>query len=80
MASPLHSVARQLVSKVATLHDLKDALLRDISAKAGVVLEREPEPGEEHVQPPRPPAIPQPREATTGHASGWSPQNPWGPE
>jgi hypothetical protein len=80
MADPLHSVARQLVSKVATLHDLKDALLRDISAKASIVLEREPESDVEHVQPPRPPAIPQPREATTGHTPGWSPQNPWRPE
>ncbi|WP_241518681.1 N-6 DNA methylase [Streptomyces sp. CB03238] len=65
LADPLHTVARQLVSKVATLHDLKDALLRDIAAKADVVLEQEAEPGEEHVHPTRPPAIPQPREVTT---------------
>ncbi|MFE4021758.1 hypothetical protein ACFXPZ_30865 [Streptomyces sp. NPDC059101] len=38
MTDPLHAVARQLVSKSATLHELKDALLHDISAKAGVLL------------------------------------------
>ncbi|MDI3420320.1 restriction endonuclease subunit S domain-containing protein [Streptomyces luteolus] len=73
IADPLHSVARQLVSKIATLHDLKGALLRDISAKADVVLDREPELNEEYLQPPE---IPQPRESTNGHTSGWSPQNP----
>lgn len=52
MTDPLHAVARQLVSESATLHDLKDALLRDISAKAGVLLEQEAEPDEERVYPP----------------------------
>ena len=31
--------ARLLVAKIATLHTLRDALLRDISAKAGVLRE-----------------------------------------
>jgi len=77
---PLHAVARQLVSESATLHDLKDALLRDISAKAGVLLEQEAEPDEERVYPPRPSMVPTPREATTGHESGWSPENRRAPE
>ncbi|MFF4179900.1 hypothetical protein [Streptomyces sp. NPDC001750] len=80
MTDPLHAVARQLVSKVATLHDLKDALLRDISAKAGAVLEQKEEPDEERVYPTRPPVIPPTRKASTGHESGWSPENLWGPE
>ncbi|WP_052499174.1 hypothetical protein [Streptomyces vietnamensis] len=80
VADPLHAVARQLVSEVVTLHDLKDALLRDISAKAGAVLERDPEPDDMHLRPTRAPAIPQPRRATDGHASGWSPEHPWGSE
>ncbi|MCJ0868537.1 hypothetical protein [Streptomyces sp. AP-93] len=50
MAEPPHAVARLLMSKTETLHALRDALLRDISAKAGVL--REPSA--------------QPREATTG--------------
>ncbi|WP_327215368.1 hypothetical protein OG483_17565 [[Kitasatospora] papulosa] len=55
MTDPLHAVARQLVSESATLHGLKDALLRDISAKAGVLLEQEAEPDEERVYPPSAP-------------------------
>ncbi|GAA1927035.1 hypothetical protein GCM10009716_38880 [Streptomyces sodiiphilus] len=39
MADPLHTMARLLVAKIATLHTLRDALLRDISAKAGVLRE-----------------------------------------
>jgi type I restriction enzyme S subunit len=35
---PLHAVARQLISANATLHGLKDALLRDISAKVNAVV------------------------------------------
>ncbi|MFF3650356.1 hypothetical protein ACFYXV_17190 [Streptomyces sp. NPDC002181] len=80
LADPLHAVARQLVSKIATLHDLRDALLRDISAKAAVVMARDADPGEEHVLPTRPSAIPPPREATGGHAPGWFSEDPWGPE
>nr|WSZ97516.1 hypothetical protein OH820_19320 [Streptomyces sp. NBC_00857] len=49
MTDPLHAVARQLVSESATLHDLKDALLRDISAKAGVLLGQETETAEERI-------------------------------
>ncbi|GAB2957547.1 hypothetical protein GCM10023080_016360 [Streptomyces pseudoechinosporeus] len=80
MTDPLHAVARQLVSESATLHDLKDALLRDISTKAGVLLEQEAEPDEKRVYPPRPSVVPSPREATTGHESGWSPENRRVPE
>ncbi|MDX3357975.1 hypothetical protein PV703_32750, partial [Streptomyces sp. ME01-24h] len=36
-ADPLHTVARELLSRIATLHSLRDALLHDISAKAGVL-------------------------------------------
>ncbi|MFJ6298890.1 hypothetical protein ACIQJX_36770 [Streptomyces griseoviridis] len=75
LTDPLHAMARQLVSEIATLHDLKDALLRDISAKAGVLLEQEAEPDEERVNVPRPSMVPTPREAATGHESGWSPEN-----
>nr|WSZ15716.1 hypothetical protein OH837_21490 [Streptomyces canus] len=75
MTDPLHAMARQLVSESATLHDLKDALLRDISAKASVLLEQEAELDEERVCPPRPSMVPAPREATTSHESGWSPEN-----
>ncbi|MFC9271114.1 hypothetical protein ACFTXJ_25500 [Streptomyces zhihengii] len=44
MAEPLHATARLLVAKIATLHALRDALLHDISAKAGVLQERAVEP------------------------------------
>ncbi|MFE3659708.1 hypothetical protein [Streptomyces sp. NPDC059165] len=80
MTDPLHAMARQLVSESATLYDLKNALLRDISAKAGILLEQEAEPDEEHVRPPRPSMVPTPREATTSHQSGWSPENRRAPE
>ncbi|MFF5669769.1 hypothetical protein ACFY8S_06440 [Streptomyces hygroscopicus] len=73
MTDPLHAMARQLVSESATLHDLRDALLRDISAKARMLLEQEAEPDEERVHPPQPSIVPTPSEAATGHESGWSP-------
>ncbi|MFJ7326667.1 hypothetical protein ACIQVN_10510 [Streptomyces cyaneofuscatus] len=38
-AEPLHKAAQLLVSRIATLHDLRNALLRDISAKAGILRE-----------------------------------------
>lgn len=38
-AEPLHEAAQLLVSRIATLHDLRNALLRDISAKAGILRE-----------------------------------------
>lgn len=47
MAEPLHATARLHISKIATLHNLRDALLRDISAKAGVLREPAAQPGEE---------------------------------
>ncbi len=71
VADPLHAVARQLISKVATLHDLKDALLRDISAKARDVLEEEAESGDEDVDATHSLIFPAQREVTTDHESGW---------
>ncbi|WP_030547582.1 hypothetical protein, partial [Streptomyces albus] len=53
-AGPLHAAARLLVSKIATLHDLRDALLRDISAKAGVLREPIAEREERSAGVPRP--------------------------
>jgi type I restriction enzyme S subunit len=38
VADPHHAIARKLVAESRTLYDLKDALLRDISARAGVLL------------------------------------------
>ncbi|MCX4692410.1 hypothetical protein [Streptomyces sp. NBC_01408] len=80
MAEPLHAVARLLISKIATLHALRDALLRDISAKAGVLREPAAEPGEEGAFTPRPAAVPPTREGKTGNESGWSPENRRVPE
>ncbi|MFE5124974.1 hypothetical protein [Streptomyces sp. NPDC056669] len=56
MADPLHAVARLLVAKIATLHTLRDALLRDISAKAGVLREPTAEQEEQGTPAPRPTA------------------------
>jgi type I restriction enzyme S subunit len=61
MADPLHAVARLLVAKIATLHTMRDALLRDISAKAGVLRDPAAEPEEQGTPAPRPP-----RARTTG--------------
>ncbi|KOU31472.1 hypothetical protein ADK53_25585 [Streptomyces sp. WM6373] len=45
MTDPLHSVAKKLATESRTLYDLKDALLRDISARSGVLSEEQtPEP------------------------------------
>ncbi|WP_405686594.1 hypothetical protein [Streptomyces sp. NBC_00057] len=74
MAEPLHATARLLVSKIATLHNLRDALLRDISAKAGVLREPAAQPGEEGALAPHPTAFPAPRGGKTGHEPGWSPE------
>ncbi|MFI9580384.1 hypothetical protein ACIHCQ_00680 [Streptomyces sp. NPDC052236] len=74
MAEPLHATARLLVSKIATLHNLRDALLRDISAKAGVLREPAAQPGEEGSLTPRPTGVPAPRGGKTGNESGWSPE------
>ncbi|MFE4373620.1 hypothetical protein ACFRMN_36360 [Streptomyces sp. NPDC056835] len=73
-AEPLHAVARLLVSKIATLHALRDALLRDISAKAGVLREPATGPGEEVALTPHPAAVPAPRGGKRGNESGWSPE------
>ncbi|MEV6530491.1 hypothetical protein AB0M86_12975 [Streptomyces sp. NPDC051639] len=53
MADPLHAVARLLGAKTVTLHTLRDALLRDISAKAGVLREPTTEPEEQSAPAPR---------------------------
>ncbi|BCB73684.1 hypothetical protein GCM10022251_77270 [Phytohabitans flavus] len=45
-AEPLHAMAKKLVTESRTLYNLKDALLRDISARASVFMEEEaPESG-----------------------------------
>ncbi|WP_258016645.1 hypothetical protein [Streptomyces sp. AJS327] len=64
MADPLHAVARLLVAKITTLHTLRDALLRDISAKAGFLREPTAEPEMQSVPAPRPTAGPAPRGMT----------------
>jgi type I restriction enzyme S subunit len=76
MTDPLHAMAKQLISESATLHNLKDALLRDISAKADALLEQEAEPDKKRV----PSIVPTAREATTGHESGWSPEHRRAPQ
>jgi type I restriction enzyme S subunit len=42
VAGPLHAMARKLAAESSTLYDLKDALLRDISARASALLEELP--------------------------------------
>ncbi|MFH8490183.1 hypothetical protein [Streptomyces longisporoflavus] len=64
---PLHTAARLLVSKIATLHALRDALFRDISAKAGVLREPTAEPGERSAGT----ASPAPRIRHNLYESGW---------
>lgn len=71
VADPLHAVARQLISKVATLHDLKDALLHDISARTRDVLEQEAESSDEDVDATHSPTFPAQGEVTADHESGW---------
>jgi type I restriction enzyme S subunit len=73
-AEPLHTMARLLVSKIATLHALRDALLRDISAKAGVLREPTAEPEEQGARAPRLTEVPAPRGGRTGNESGWPPE------
>ncbi|WP_431034933.1 hypothetical protein ACQYWQ_14085 [Streptomyces sp. P6-2-1] len=63
-AEPLHATAQLLVSKVATLHTLRDALLRDIAAKAGIL--REPKADAQQA----PVAVPGPRGSGTGYEQG----------
>ncbi|MEU1099522.1 hypothetical protein ABZ408_00820 [Streptomyces tibetensis] len=60
-AEPLHAAARLLVAKITTLHTLRDALLRDISAKAGVLRESTTEPEDQGAPAPRPTAAPAPQ-------------------
>ncbi|MFG2841667.1 hypothetical protein ACGF12_00615 [Kitasatospora sp. NPDC048296] len=69
---PLHAVAKQLVSASTTLHDLKDALLRDISARANALPEQEAESHEESAYPSLPAVVHTSLEAETNHESGWS--------
>ncbi|MBP0456019.1 hypothetical protein [Streptomyces montanisoli] len=79
MTEPLHAAARHLVAKIATLHTLRDALLRDISAKAGALREPTAEPEERGAPAPRPPRPPR-HGSMTGNESGWSPENRWAHE
>lgn len=76
VAEPLHATARLLVSKISTLHALRDALLRDISAKAGVL--REPEEPEQP-SPGTPPltAVPAPRRKGGLDETGWGQEARW---
>lgn len=76
-AEPLHAVARLLVSRIATLNALRDALLRDISAKAGILRDPTVEPGEQGTGTPRPTAISVPRAGRPDNKSGWSPEARW---
>lgn len=78
LTDPPHSMARFLVAEIATPHALRDALPRDISAKAGVLREPTPGPEERGAPAPRPAEVPAPRGGRTGHESGWSPENPRG--
>jgi type I restriction enzyme S subunit len=77
---PLHAVARNLVSKVATLQALRDALLRDISAKAGVLREPTTDPEEDGASPSYPTTVPPPRIDGTGNASGCFQEASWAPD
>ncbi|MFE9043723.1 hypothetical protein ACFYOG_22825 [Streptomyces sp. NPDC007818] len=79
-AEPLHAMARFLASKITTLHALRDALLHDISAKAGVLREPTAEPDERGSRAPRPAEVPAPRGSRTGHEPGWSLENRRGHE
>lgn len=75
-ADPLHAVARDLVAKLETLHALRDALLRDISAKAGVL--REPqEPEQRSSGTPPLAAVPVPRRTGGFDETGWGPEARW---
>ncbi|MFJ2173915.1 hypothetical protein ACIOHE_13505 [Streptomyces sp. NPDC087851] len=80
MAEPLHATARLLVSKIATLHNVRDALLRDISAKAGVLREPAAQPDAEGALAPHPTAAPASTRGRSRHESGWSPANRRVPE
>ncbi|MFE9682766.1 hypothetical protein [Streptomyces sp. NPDC006285] len=71
---PLHEAAQLLVSKIATLHDLRTALLRDISAKAGILREPTTKSAEQGTGVPHSAKIPTPRVDRTGHESGWPPE------
>ncbi|MEV0276674.1 hypothetical protein AB0I22_09880 [Streptomyces sp. NPDC050610] len=79
-AEPLHAAARLAGRKIATLHALRDALLGDISAKAGVLREPTAEPGELDAGTARSTVVPQPREGSLGNESGWIPEERRVPE
>ncbi|MFJ9572119.1 restriction endonuclease subunit S domain-containing protein [Streptomyces bacillaris] len=70
VVEPLHATARLLISKIATLHALRDALLRDITAKAGVLRETE----EQGL------SLPAPLGMEGLDESGWGPQTQRVPE
>ncbi|MEV5882515.1 hypothetical protein AB0L74_07320 [Streptomyces sp. NPDC052020] len=73
-AGPLHEAAQLLVSRIATLHDLRNALLRDISAKIGILREPTTKSAEQGTGAPYSAEIPAPRVGRTGHESGWPPE------
>ncbi|MFE6932467.1 hypothetical protein ACFVDT_10640 [Streptomyces sp. NPDC057699] len=73
-AEPLHEAAQLLVSKIATLHDLQNSLLRDISAKAGILREPTTKSAEQGTGAPHPAEVPAPRASRTGHEPGWPPE------
>ncbi|MGA5409410.1 hypothetical protein ACPCSC_19370 [Streptomyces lavendulocolor] len=73
-AGPLHEAAQLLTCKITTLHDLRDALLRDISARAGILREPTDKSAERSAGAPHPVGIPAPRVGRTGHESGWHPE------
>jgi type I restriction enzyme S subunit len=77
---PLHAVARNLVSKVATLQALRDALLRDISAKAGVLREPPTDPEEDGARASHPNSVPPSHVDWTSNASGCFQEASWAPE
>ncbi len=73
-AEPLHEAAQLLVSKIATLHDLRNSLLRDISAKAGILREPTTKSTEQGTGAPHPAEVPAPRVSRTSHEPGWPPE------
>lgn len=73
---PLHAVARDLVPRIAKLQALRDALLHDISAKAGVLREpKQPEQPEQRNAGTSPlTAVPAPRRKGGLDETGWGPE------
>ncbi|MGD9485121.1 hypothetical protein WDH52_18015 [Streptomyces sp. TRM70308] len=74
-AGPLHEATQLLVSKIATLHDLRNALLRDISAKAGILRESTDKSAKQSAGAPHRAEMLAPHVGRTGHESGWPPEH-----